>query len=48
VSDWARKQCLLTSVRSDEEQLVKPKGVSKAGLLSQEGFGATMVAVPWT
>jgi len=48
VSDWARKQCLLTSVSSGEEQLVKPKEVIKAGLLSQEGFGATMVAVPWT
>ena len=41
--DWARKQCLLTSVSSDEEQLVKPKGVIKAGLL-----GVRRVLVqPW-
>lgn len=41
--DWARKQCLLTFVSSDEEQLVKPKGVIKAGLL-----GVRRVLVqPW-
>lgn len=33
VSDWSSKQCLLTPVSSDEEQMVKPKGVIKAGLL---------------
>ena len=44
VSDWSSKQCLLTPVSTDEEQLVKPKGVIKAGLL---GIGRILVQLWW-